>query len=207
MEARPVEHLWYVAYGSNLVADRFAAYLNGSSATSIYGPHRPAPTTVPPLDTRCLWLDHALYFAGHSQRWTGAVAFVDPAPAPRGQGSCGRGYLIQLDHFTHVAAEENGATGCSWTPDWAIIIMRVGDCAALPVHSHGEPWRGKYNVALRLPDIDGTPALTLTTARDLGVGQPSTAYLQLIENGVRDSRLFADEEIAAYLDGALRRSR
>ncbi|WP_278315194.1 hypothetical protein [Lolliginicoccus levis] len=200
-----MELFWYVAYGSNLVADRFAAYLNGSSADSIYGPHRPAPTTVPPRDTRSLWIDHALYFAGHSHRWTGAVAFVDPRLARRGQRSCGRAYLIQLDQFTHVAAEENGLTDCAWTPDWT--GLRVGDMAALPVHSHGEPERGKYNAALRLPDIDGTPALTLTTARDLPLGQPSEAYLQLIENGVQGSGLVADDDIATYLDGALQRSR
>ncbi|WP_149359665.1 hypothetical protein [Lolliginicoccus suaedae] len=197
--------LWYVAYGSNLVADRFAAYLNGSSPTSIYGPHRPAPTTVPPRDARSLWLQHRLYFAGHSHRWTGSVAFVDPRPAPHGQHSCGRAYLIELDQFTHVAAEENGAPECPWEPHWP--TLPIGGTASLPVDPHGEPERAKYNVALRLPDIDGTPALTLTTARDLPRGQPSTAYLQLIENGVRDSGLLADEDIAPYLEGALRRSR
>ncbi|MGU3434141.1 hypothetical protein ACNHUS_14105 [Actinomycetes bacterium M1A6_2h] len=191
--------LWYVSYGSNLLAERFQTYLTGSSASSSYGLHRPSPDPSLPVDDRWLWIDHALYFAGVSKRWGGSSAFLSWEQSPAAP-TLAHAYLIEKDQFAHVAATENGV-------DHVILPdeVAVGDWATIGLSTTVEAHRGKYDALLRLPDIDGTPAWTVTSSVVRERGAPSETYRATIARGLGDSPIPIDGE--SYLDTAVERSR
>lgn len=158
--------VWYVAYGSNIDEERFAQYL----ATTAQDPrvsHRRA---------RWVTIDHALYFAGTSKTWGGPVAFVSVL---RDQSVRTRGLarLLEWKDVETIARKENGAEEDETVlptdlPDqgkWTQLDVTMDDT------------KGKYNALLRLADIDGVPAVTLTTLRSLPLGTPTSRYRELIE--------------------------
>ena len=87
--------------------------------------------------------------------------------------SLGRAYLLRSDQVVDIAAQENGEIA-------ALPIDRL----PLPTEHIELPTRGKYNALLRLEDIDGTPAVALTTSRLLRRGIPTPAYVAVIEQGL-----------------------
>jgi hypothetical protein len=191
--------IWYVSYGSNLLAERFRIYLTGSTADGEFGLHPPAPSPAPPVEDRWLWIDHALYFAGVSQRWTGSAAFVstETGDVP----SIAHGYLVEHGQFAHLLAVENVVETIDSVDPTAIA---VGDYALLDIDRRGESFRGKYDAVLRLPDIDGIPAVTVTSATVRERGTPADRYVQTIRRGVAASPFDVDPD--AYLSDAITRS-
>lgn len=191
--------LWYVSYGSNLLAERFHTYLTGSDATSPFGAHPPAPSTALPTEDRWLRLDHALYFSGVSERWTGSAAFVSHE-AGSGE-SIAHAYLIRHDQFTHLTAVENAVeTVETISPD----SIDVGAFTVLNIDDRGDTTKGKYDALLRLPDIDGTPAVTVTSSVVRERGGPADRYLDTIRRGLESSPF--DVDVDAYLACAVARS-
>ena len=70
-----MSHVWYVSYGSNLSADRFACYIvggvpPGGSRANPGARDRRLPERTIPVD-----LPGTGYFAGESPQWGGGVAF------------------------------------------------------------------------------------------------------------------------------------
>ncbi|MBY4131629.1 hypothetical protein HQO83_24870 [Rhodococcus fascians] len=194
------DRLWYVSYGSNLLRERFHTYLTGSDELSEFGAHPPAPSTALPADQRWLWIDHALYFAGVSRRWTGASAFVSTTVDPANP-SVARGYLIERTQFAHLAAVENVAP---YIDVGATHTLAIGQWSRLAVDRRGESFRGKYDALLRLPDIDGHPAFTLTSSITREPGEPSSRYVSTIRRGLLSAAL--DLDVDAYLRAAVERS-
>ncbi|MEM8924735.1 MAG: hypothetical protein AAGD35_14625 [Actinomycetota bacterium] len=126
------ELVWYAAYGSNLLWDRFRTYLEGGPV-----PHRPTPTIQagardpsPPRGDGRWTFEHELFFAGSSPGWGGGgVAFLHPEPprpepprpGPLQPGSpppahqdaaatLGRRWLVTAEQFEDVFRQENGIT-------------------------------------------------------------------------------------------------
>ena len=194
------DRLWYLSYGSNLLRERFHTYLTGSDEHSEFGAHPPAPSTALPAEQRWLWIDHALYFAGVSQRWTGAAAFVSTT-VDSANRSVGHGYLIDRVQFAHLAAVENVVAAIDVG---ATETLGIGQWARLAVDREGESFRGKYDALLRLPDIDRRPAFTLTSSVVREPGEPSSRYLSTIRRGLLAADL--DLDVDAYLDAAVERS-
>ncbi|QII05496.1 hypothetical protein BH93_09005 [Rhodococcoides fascians A25f] len=194
------ERLWYVSYGSNLLQERFHTYLTGSDEHSEFGAHPPAPAASLPTEQRWLWIDHALYFAGVSRRWTGASAFVSTKVDPANR-SVAHGYLIERTQFAHLAAVENVVAAIDVG---ATETLAVGQWSQLEVDREGESFRGKYDALLRLPDIDGIPAFTLTSSIVREPGAPSSRYRSTIRRGLLSAAL--DVDVDAYLEAAVERS-
>lgn len=185
--------VWYVAYGSNLLTERFLAYLQGSPAGTRFGHHDGAADPRPPRDTRSATITHRLYLAGTSQRWGGSVAFVELASRPDAV-TYARGYLISCQQLEAVAGQENGR-GSVGLPE------RTWD---LPEGaSIGLDLDGKYDALIRLADIDDRPAVTLTTSRDLPAGAAVPAYEALVRDGLRSWGPLGDAEIDDYLRRAV----
>ncbi|OZD02447.1 hypothetical protein CH275_17650 [Rhodococcus sp. 06-235-1A] len=194
------DQLWYVSYGSNLLRERFFTYLTGADESSEFGAHPTAPTPALPAEETWLWVDHALYFAGVSRRWTGASAFVSTT-VDAANRSVGHGYLIERAQFAHLAAVENVVASIDVG---ATETLAIGQWSQLAVDRTGESFRGKYDALLRLPDIDGLPAFTLTSSIVREPGEPSSRYLATIRRGLA-SGVF-DLDVDAYLDKAVQRS-
>ncbi len=183
------ERIWYVAYGSNLCRDRLMAYLEGTVAPlrrdaaggaeragprkARYGAHRGCSDPTPPADDRWLDIGHRVSFRGTSRRWGGGVAFVALAPEP-GVATEVRAWLLTAAQVLGVAAQEGRLAE---VPGRALLdrLTHVGATAAL-----GGGW---YDTILRLPDVEGRMALTVTTSRALPATETTEPYLATIAAG------------------------
>ncbi|WP_285185402.1 hypothetical protein [Rhodococcus sp. MEB041] len=196
------ELVWYVGYGSNTLPARLDAYLGGSAADSRFGAHAAPRTLSLPREHRWITVPHAVYFAGVSARWTGASAFLSLTPSPDSD-SIARAYLLDWAALDHIATVENAQT--EQTLDVrASLPTRPGAWALLPVEVSPEPHRGKYDAALRLDDIDGVPAMTLTSSHVRERGVPADRYRDVIAEGLRDNPFGVEPD--AYLAAAVERS-
>ncbi|HEV7720651.1 MAG TPA: hypothetical protein VGO60_05185 [Iamia sp.] len=181
---------WYVAYGSNMDADRLRAYLEGVPGAPVglapppagalapgdlgtrFGTHRGCADPTPPRADRGVTLDRAVTYRGRSQRWGGGVAFLDLQPTP-GAATPARAWLLGLDQVADLMAQEARLAA---TPEpAALAAIAPGGTLLL-----GGGW---YDTVLRLPDLDGLPALTVTTAQDLPEAPPTPAYLATLAAG------------------------
>ena len=152
------ERVWYHAYGSNLLRERFLHYLApaGAPRSTDYGHHLGCADPSPPLAERHVSIAHRLYFGGHSIRWDGAVAFVSIVHDP--EAACmARAYLISGAQLVDLIRQENRAATYAWHPTH--LPAAAHEHVELPVGD------GNYNALLRLPDVEAVPAVTLTTAR------------------------------------------
>ncbi len=166
--------VWYVAYGSNLAEDRLMTYLTGGV---VAGSPNPTPQfgardATPPLTNRRTDVPHPLVFAGASKRWNGGgVAFVDPNVGGR---TGGRAWLITVEQFADIYAQENGQPPSAATTS----LVRQGRSLA----------SGWYHMVLPLGELDGHPARTFThpSPASLGLRAPDPSYLAVIERGRRE---------------------
>ena len=156
--------IWYVAYGSNLSAARFARYLDASAD----------PT--PPRDWCATTTPHRLFFAHESRRWGGGTAFVDPV-ANASVSTPTRAWLITRKQFGSVFGQENGRHAYRSAP----LVPAPGASSAVDER--------RYGLVMGLEPIEGIEAVTFTTP-----GQPlpdSTmpvaAYLDTIVLGLAES--------------------
>jgi len=182
---------WYVAYGSNQCRDRLLAYLDGTvapidgapaagmgapgSASARYGPHRDCADATPPSDDRWIELDRPLRFRGTSPRWGGAVAFLDLEPRP-GTATPARAWLLGVDQILGIVAQESRRPDD--VPRSVLADLAPGAWARVGT--------GRYDALLRLDDLEGRLALTVTTTRTLAhlpEGEPVPAYLATIAAG------------------------
>ncbi|MBX5333242.1 hypothetical protein HQO90_19800 [Rhodococcus fascians] len=130
------DRLWYVAYGSNLLRERFFVYLTGAEDGSEFGSHPPAPSSTAVDAERWLWIDHALYFAGVSRRWTGASAFVSLTTDPA-EPSLAHAYLIDSVQLAHVASVENVVDSADTS---AAESLPIGEWTTLDIDRRGEAY-------------------------------------------------------------------
>lgn len=156
---------WYVGYGSNLLRTRVLRYLSGFEEPKILSE---VPTTV----------NRRLYFGGHSKTWGGAVAFLHPTIV-RPTSYC-KAYLMTGEALEAILAQENGRAVLDPQENWWDIPE--GSVYLLNV-------TGKYNQVLRLDDIDGYPAFTVTSSTVQPWGRPPGPYLATIRAGLQECGL------------------
>jgi hypothetical protein len=188
--------IWYIAYGSNLLSSRLQRYFDLQETDEKLEFSRTLSSRRPVM------VDHTLYFAGDSKTWGGPVAFLSLTSQGQTQAAA---YLMQRSNFVKLAIAENGSPLNE--VELGLDDVPVGGWRPLPVYPGGDARRGKYNALLRLDDIDGLPAITLTTHRDLSLGIPSDEYLDAIRTGTSEVIGLTDEGAAHLLDGAVERSK
>ncbi len=171
------DHVWYVAYGSNLHAERFALYLAKSRDTS------------PPTDNRAHPIPHPVVFAGASKRWNGGgVAFLDLDTTSE-EGSFCRAWRVTHSQFEDVLRQENGRAE----------VLPV-DLTTVPEASGSillDSWYGRLH---RFADIDGEPAVTFSRSeRPSPLAPADPSYLRVIAGGLADAWGFDRRVAADYL--------
>lgn len=174
---------WYVAYGSNLCADRLTCYLAGGIPA---GGRRATPGArdpAPPRAWRRVRLPHSLWFGGPSRTWLGGPAFLD---VDHPGETVGRAWLVTRGQLADVVAQENG---------WAAGTVELTD-AHLTDGVVVAP-DGPYGRVVGLPPVDGVPAATCTYVRRPDGRAPDPAYLALVRAGLVETGL--DESAASSL--------
>jgi len=174
--------IWYVAFGSNTVPAMLGRYV-----------------PVDEIEHRAVTIPHELYFAGSA--WGASPAFVEHV-GDEDIETPARAYRLHASHLPDLLGGENGAHLDEWKCD--VWSMDEGDVVEYPVPLDDEEVIGKYNALLRLADIDGIPAVTVTTTHILTRGGPSDHYLKVIREGLSEDHGAALLE--EHLQDAIERS-
>lgn len=184
----PEERVWYVAYGSNMHAERFGYYLRGGRLPGnalVYPgcrdrsePERRVPVMLP----------GRMYFAEESVAWTGGVAFYDPTASGTMPA---RAYLVTAGQFADVAAQE--------------MHREPGvdlDLAEVLAHGTARLGPGDYETLVCPGRLEGLPLLTFTAPWTIGkaaLNPPSAAYLRHLAAGLAEAHGWPAERVAEYL--------
>lgn len=187
-----MERVWYAAYGSNLSRDRFGYYLAGGRPAGASRSYPGARDRTPPTADRALMLPGRLYFAWESPTWTGGVAFYDPAVGEGFAGVAARAYLLSVQQFSDVAAQEMHRP-----PGDEVDV--VGLLAHAPVATLGP---GRYETLHQVGELEGLPVVTFSAPWTIGtapLNAPSTAYLRRITDGLREAHGWSTEQVCDYL--------
>ncbi len=164
--------VWYAAYGSNLLAERFEVYLRGGSYGERGTIHQGARDATPARGWRLLEVDHQLRFARESRRWGGGVAFLDPDP---GSGRAAlRCWDLTVEQFADVAAQENGLSPGDIDVDLDAVVAR----GAVDLTDR---WYGR---ALLLGALDDRPVVTFTCRQNASSNPPGRPYLSVVAGGL-----------------------
>lgn len=199
-------HVWYLSYGSNMAAERLAVYLRGGVPSGSTRVHPGARDPSDPLADEPCRLAHRRFFAGSSRTWGGGgVAFVDPRP---GSGDTpARRYLLTVEQFHDVWAQESGRT--VGTPlefasaGGARSNHGPSDLGALEPGTSVVVGSGGYDRLLVVGRVDGVAVVTFTSPRepsDLPSNPPSVPYRAMIVTGLRESHAMTDGDAHAVID-------
>ena len=184
-----MDHVWYVAYGSNLCRERFMAYINGSDGSN-WPKARGCRDKTPPLRDITGQIPGSIYFAEHSKSWeNGGVAFYDPTVTD--SIAFVRMYLVTIEQFNDIFLQENGLSDGD-------ITSIVADLSAGSSAVYGTGW---YREIWRLEDAEGYPALTFTSPvrmHERTFIAPGMKYRRVISNGLKESHGMSEHDIATY---------
>jgi hypothetical protein len=187
------ERIWYVAYGSNLSADRFRCYLTGGRPEGARVRYAGCRETTEPSRTVPLEIPGALYFTGPSRTWGGGTAVYDRDGSARVAVTA---YLVRVGQLSDVVAQETHrppGTDLDMEP-----LRRHGYCRSGP---------GRYETLLQVGIRDGIPMVTLTSERSsrTKLTPPTGRYLHTMAQGLRDAHRWNSRRIATYLVALLDR--
>ncbi|NYD40672.1 histone deacetylase [Nocardioides panaciterrulae] len=189
-----MSHVWYVSYGSNMSSTRLACYLEGGRPPGGSRSHPGARDATPPRRSVPVDLPGTLYFAGESPQWGGGgVAFYDhDTPG----WTAARGYLVTAEQFADIAAQEMHRVPEDGDPLEQVVLEPLAGGR----HTAGP---GRYETLVEVGRHEGLPLLTFTAphgAEAVDHSHPAPPYLATIAEGLRESRLWDEDRIEAYVD-------
>lgn len=165
--------VWYAAYGSNMLHERFMHYINGGSFRGGGRDHKPCIDTSAPRAKMAYEFDHDMYYANNSRSWDNmGVSFLDVSRPGKAYGVA---YLITEEQLEHLWREENSGT----------------------IPGPDSTW---YNNKVELGTIQDIAVKTVTNTRVLEKIQPSRKYMEVLMEGLRENYPdFSEEEIRDYV--------
>jgi len=181
-------HVWYVAYGSNLLAERFSIYLRGGQPPGAAVTYPGARDRTPPRASKAVWLSGGVYFATKSQVWGGGRALYDPDIPEK---AAARSYLITTQQFSDIAEQE--------------MYREPGadlDLAELATLRRIQVGEGRYETLIYLGQDEQIPMVTCTAPWGIGdvpLLSPSAAYLRMLGRGLRESHGWDAQRVGEYL--------
>lgn len=201
-EGRP-KYVWYASYGSNMDAERFDTYVTGGTPHGSNTHHQGCRDKTPPADDIPIRFEGRMHFAALSGRWGGGVAFMDNDHAGH---ALGRAYLVSIEQFDDIIAQENGKIPGTVTID-AGEVLRTGQV---------DVSTNLYGRMCHIGDKDGKPVLTFTgnfSAQEAledsysninswtSTTKPSPNYLRMIGRGLGETFGMDVGQQADYLRG------
>jgi hypothetical protein len=196
------EHVWYASYGSNLLLERFMAYIRGGKAPGARFGQVGCTDPTPPMEDKGIMIFHRLFFAEARPQWEDlGVAFIGTRKDEAAR-TLGRMYLITRDQFREVWLQENGhrrldagaSPGRGRTLDLEATV-RDGS-SRMPV--------GLYSTLLHLGEEGGHPIFTFTASWNEGqapINRPGPKYLGLIVRGLKETFGLSNQGSVDYLRG------
>ncbi|HAX06354.1 MAG TPA: histone deacetylase [Acidimicrobiaceae bacterium] len=183
------DRIWYGAYGSNVLQERFLRYIEGGRYASNH-PHQVGArdNQRPGAKSPLLHGPWSLSFGYSSERWGGGVAFLDPEID---EAACIRCWNITDQQFMDVAAQENGLQ----PGEIEVDIAEVKEAGELVI---GDTW---YSRIVYLGEYLGQPIMTFTSSESIKATAPGKSYLSVILNGFLEA---APTQIDLHLDRLLR---
>lgn len=181
------ERVWYVAYGSNLSADRFRCYLVGGRPAGGLRTYAGCRDRTEPARTVPFVIRGGLYFTGSSRAWGGGTALYDPNGDARVAVTA---YLVNVGQLADVLAQEMRRH-----PGTDVDLGRLRTDGR---HRCGP---GRYETILRVGVRDALPLVTLTSERDhqATLTPPTEPYLRTMATGLRCAHGWSRGRIASYL--------
>jgi hypothetical protein len=174
--------VWYLAYGSNMAADRLTCYLSGGRPPGAARTYEGCRDRTPPARDIGLILPGRLCFGGVSGVWGGALAFYDR----RGEGSlAARAYLVTFGQFSDIVAQE--------------ARQQVSGDLSPVGEGRWQALSTVYESVMRVGEEDGVPILSFTSAQSRDPAAPSASYLRTILRGLTQTFGWSPEVSAAYL--------
>lgn len=206
-DGRPAK-VWYASYGSNLNRERFLTYVKGGKAEGSSTSHVGCRDKDLPEADMPIRFAGRMHFAASSGRWEGGgVAFMDNDSAGH---ALGRAYLINMQQFDDVVAQENGkkpgdvtvdtkkvlADGSDEVSSYALYgnMVHIGDFENAPVFT----FTGKFSAHEALESA--SPGSKSTTS---STNQPSNNYIRMIGSGLDETFGMSVDEQADYIRGSL----
>lgn len=116
------EYVWYACYGSNINIDRLMIYINGDE-NGIFGHIGGCSDKSKPVDVKPYIFNWSIYFAKHSNRWNGGVAFLDYESTGK---SYGKIYKLKINQFKDILKQEYGSKSYN-------AILYVDDYENIPI--------------------------------------------------------------------------
>ena len=96
------EYIWYLCYGSNINIKRFMIYINGDKDGN-YAKKDGCRDKTKPLDSKPYIIRRRIYFAKHSGKWNGGVAFLNYRSLGKVYGKI---YKIKKSQFMDILHQE-----------------------------------------------------------------------------------------------------
>jgi len=110
--------VWYVAYGSNILRERFMVYINGGCFREYCKSYPGCSDKTPPIKDKPYTLPYERYYGRKSSNWNNeGVAFID---INKLGNTCGRAYLITIEQFNCIQEQEGN------NDNWYGCIVEMG---------------------------------------------------------------------------------
>ncbi len=192
--------VWYVAYGSNTTRIRFLYYIQGGFPPGASGFNRGCTDkTFPKSNKKIILEDFKLCFCKQSKMWENkGVAFIK-----RELGSIvyGRAYLITLEQFIEIFAQENKVDSRHLFNNFQeefekLLTKEIKELNLLK--------RSNYGKLLILKEEDGFPVITFTNPTPCNPNEyipPSKTYLKTLIRGLLEIGI-DEKTILKYLKSA-----
>jgi hypothetical protein len=130
-------YVWYAAYGSNLLFERFRCYIEGGRFRNRGKDNAGCTDKHLPLADARYPIPYKLYFGKTSKSWdNGGVCFLDPA---RKGTTLGRIFLITQDQFAEIQEQEGSSA------EWYGHILELGEYHGITVRTFTSSTRQREN--------------------------------------------------------------
>jgi hypothetical protein len=118
------EYVWYACYGSNISEDRLMIYINGD-INGNFAKSDGCRDKSKPIESKSYIIRRRLYFAKHSLKWNGGVAFLNYRSLGKIYGKI---YKIKKSQFIDILNQEQRLK------DYDTIIY-IGKYKKVPIYT------------------------------------------------------------------------
>jgi hypothetical protein len=192
------QKVWYASYGSNMRWKRFKGYIDGKPVPGVARVPQGSSDPTPPSAVEAIELPQGLYFGAQSFNWLDdegnerGAGFTTLDERPK--GALGRAYLITLNQFMDVVAQENGMPVGSLAP---LDIDKVKDAKNVEMFPEDLYSHLQYG-----GEMMGDPIMSFTGNHEHDLSHPSDGYAWVIGQGLIEAHGLREEQAAEYIANA-----